>query len=173
MTIPIRSRLLGGDLLAEQQQLVGLLAPDVAVDQRHDHEREHADVDLGRPEARALARDDQVAGERDPERAGEHVAVGGADRRLAELADQAEQLREALGPEVLVHERHVGREAGEVRARGEHLLVRRGEHDAAHGVVVARGLQRGDQVAEQLVGERVAGVRLVERDRRDAASETS
>ena len=77
------------DALAEQQQLVRLLAPDVAVDQRHDHEREHADVDLGRPERRALLRDDQVAREREPERAGEHVAVGRADRRLAELADRA------------------------------------------------------------------------------------
>ena len=44
----------------------------------------------------------------------------------------------------------------------------RGEHDAAHRVVVARALERGEQVVEHLVGERVARLRLVERDRRDA-----
>ena len=95
-------RLVRVDLLAQQQQLVGLLAPDVAVDQRHDHEREDPDVDLGRAEARALLGDDQVAGQREAERAREHVAVGGAQRRLAELADQLEQAREAVGGEVLV-----------------------------------------------------------------------
>jgi hypothetical protein len=45
--------------------------------------------------------------------------------------------------------------------------VRGGEHDAAHLVVVPRCLEGGDQVGEQLVGERVAGVRLVQADRRD------
>ncbi len=44
---------------------VVFLRGDVAVDQRHDHEREDADVDLGRPELGAVLRDDQVAGERD------------------------------------------------------------------------------------------------------------
>ena len=145
------------------------LRGDVAVDQRHDHEREGADVDLGRAELGALLGDDQVARERDAERAGQHVPVGGADRRLAELADQLEQPREALGAEVLVHERHVGGEAGEVAARGEDLLVRGGEDDAAHGLVVAGRRERGDQLAEQLVRQRVARVGLVERDRRDAA----
>ena len=98
------------------------------------------------------------------------MAVGRADRGLAELAEQAEQLREALGPEVLVHERHVGREPGQVRARREHAIVGRRQHHAAHRIVVARRLQRCDQIAEQLVGQRVAGVRLVERDRRDAGA---
>ena len=42
---------------------------------------------------------------------------------------------------VLVDERHVGGEAGEVAAGREDLLVRRGEHDAAH-VVVGLGRAR-------------------------------
>ena len=92
----------GRDLLAEQQQLGRLLARDVAVEQRRDHEREQTDVDLRRAEARALPRDDQVAGERQPERPGEHVTAGGADRRLAELAEQPEELREALVLTMLV-----------------------------------------------------------------------
>ena len=95
------------------------------------------------------------------------MPVGRAQRRLAELADQPEQLREAVGREVLVHERHVGREAGQVAAAGEHLLVRGGEHDAADALVVARQLERLDQVVEQLVREGVARLRLVERDRGD------
>src|SRR3712207_7762079 len=57
-----------------------LFRSDVAVDERHDHEREHPDVDLGRAERRALRGDDQVARERDAERPGEHVPVGLDDR---------------------------------------------------------------------------------------------
>jgi hypothetical protein len=45
--------------------------------------------------------------------------------------------------------------------------VRRGEHDAAHLVVVARRLEGRQQVRQQLVRERVARVRLVQADRGD------
>jgi hypothetical protein len=45
--------------------------------------------------------------------------------------------------------------------------VRRGEHDAAHVVVVARGLEARDQVSEELGRERVARVRLIQADGRD------
>jgi hypothetical protein len=45
--------------------------------------------------------------------------------------------------------------------------VRRGEHDAAHLVVVAGRLEGGDQVGQQLARERVPGVRLVQADRGD------
>ena len=144
------------DALAEQQQLGRLLARDVAVDERHDHEREDADVDLGRPEGRLVRRDDQVARQRDAERARQAVPVGRADDRLAELADEREQPREALDADVLVGERDVGREAAEVAAGGEGRLVRRGEHDAADRVVVARRLEGREQVVEQRVGQRVA-----------------
>ena len=126
----------------------------------------------GVPNVGLLGGDDQIARERDPERAGEHVPARGADRRLAELADQLEQLDEALGAEVLVHERHLGREAAEVGARGERLLVRGGQHHAAHLLVVAGPLEGGDQAAEQLRRERVARVGVVQRDRRDAVSAT-
>ena len=103
------------DSLAEQQELVGLLARDVAVDERHDHERERADADLRRPEARALGGDDEVAGERDAERARQDVAAGLGERGLAELADQAEKGARTVGGLVAVHERRVGREPAEVR----------------------------------------------------------
>ena len=129
---PRRERLLRAQALAQQQQLVGLLARDVAVDQRHDHERERAHVDLGRAERRLLGGDDQVARERDPERAREHVPARGADVGLPSAPISVNSPDEALGAEVLVHERHVRREAAEVGARGEHLLVRGGQHHAAH-----------------------------------------
>ena len=122
----------------------------------------------GVPNSAPSLRDDQVAGERDPQRARQHVAVGRAERRLAELADQPEQRREPVGAEVLVHERDLGREAGQVGARGEHPLVRGGEHDAAHAVVLAREREGREQVVEQLGRQRVAVVGLVERDRGDA-----
>ena len=51
-----------------------------------------------------------------PSAPGEAVAVRRAQHRLAQLADQREQPREALGGEMLVHERDVGREAAEVAA---------------------------------------------------------
>src|SRR5205823_6084641 len=100
----------------------------------------------------------------------EHVSVRGADDGLAERADQPEQLREPLRPEVAVNDRRVGREAGQVRAGGEHLVVRGGEDDAADVVVVAGDLEGGDQLCEQFVRERVARVRLIERDRGDAVA---
>ena len=118
--------------------------------------------------------DDQVAGQREPERAGEHVAVGGAQRRLAELADQPEQAREALGPEVLVDERHVGGEARRGCRRAENTFscveVSTTQRTASSS---RAALERGEQLVEQLVGQRVARLGLVERDRRDAASATS
>src|SRR4051794_40900859 len=157
------------DPLPEQQQLGRLLARDVAVDERHDHEREHADVDLRGPEGRPVGGDDQVTGERQAQGAGEAVAVGRADHRLAQRADRAEQAREPLDAvEVLVHQRHVGREAAEVAARAEGRLVRRRENYAAHVVVAACMLERLEQVVQELVAQRVSRVRLVERDRRDA-----
>jgi hypothetical protein len=75
------------------------------------------------------------------------VAVGGADDGLAELADEGEEAREARGGRVLVHERDVGGEAGEVATGAERRLVRGGEHDAADRIVVAGRLEGRDQIA--------------------------
>ena len=96
------------------------------------------------------------------------MPVRRADRRLPELTKQREDPRKSLGRKVLVHEWHVRSETGEVCAGGEHLLVRRRQHHAAHRGIVSGALQRVDQLAEQLVGQRVASVRLIERDRRNA-----
>jgi hypothetical protein len=95
------------------------------------------------------------------------VAVRRADRGLAQLANQAEQLGEPRRAEVTVDQRNVSREAAQVRARRERALVRGGEDDAACLLVVTSGLQRSDQVGEQLGRERVPSVGLVQADRRD------
>ena len=105
-----------------------------------------------------------------PERAGEHVAASRADRRLAELADQPEQPDEALAGEVLVHERHLGGEAAEVRPGGERALVRGGEHHTAHarrrrGRARSASSRPSSSSAESAL--RVSG--SFERDRRHAA----
>jgi alkylation response protein AidB-like acyl-CoA dehydrogenase len=131
--------------------------------------REHADVDLRRAEARGLLGDHEVAGEREPERAREHVAVGGADHRFTQFPEGTEHAREAVGAPMLVDERLHRGELAEVAAGREHLLMRRSQHDAADGVVAACALQRGEQRVEQLARERVARVGLVERERGDAA----
>ena len=167
-------RLVRADLLAQQQQLVGLLAPDVAVDQRHDHEREDADVDLRRPEAGALLGDDQVAREREAERAREHVPVGGAQRRLAELADQLEQPRERVGREVLVR-RAARRTRTPFRSPPAEKTFSCVEVSTTQRTASSSRAprERGQQVVEQLVRERVARLGPVEGDRGDADPATS
>ena len=107
---PGLARLLGASSARPAAASRRLLARDVAVDQRHDHEREEADVDLGRAEAGGVLGDDQVARERDAQRAGEDVAVGRDDRRLAELADRLEDLDERLRALVALDQRRVGAE---------------------------------------------------------------
>ena len=161
--------LLRRQALPQQQHLVGLLSRHVAVDQRHDHEREEADVDLGGAEPGPLLRDDQVAGERDAERAREDVPVRGDDRGLAELAERPEDLDESLGRGVAVHERRVGAECAQVRAGREHLLVRRSQDHAPHRAIVAGGPERAQQAFQQRWRERVARLGIVQGDGRDAA----
>ena len=169
LTIPIRSASCGRDLLAEQQQLVGLLARDVAVDQRHDHEREQPDVDLracrtapprarssGRTRARSRARRRARARWRRRStacRARRAAGTGAGTARWRSACGRAARRprsRPRLAP------------AENTRSCVEVSTTQR------TAVVVARGLERRDQLVEQLVGQRVARLGLVERDRRDA-----
>ena len=165
---PGLARLFGGQPIAQQEHLRRLLARDVPVDQRHDHEREEPDVDLGRAEPGGVLGDDEVASEGDAERAGEDVAGRGDDRRLAQLAELDEDLREEPGGEVLVGGRRIRREAAEVAARREDLLVGGGEHHDASVVVFLDRAKRVQELRQQLIGERVPGLRIVEGDGRDA-----
>ena len=119
----------------------------------------------GRAEARVLLGDHEVARERDPERAREDVAVGRTDRGFAELAKQPEDRGEALGGEVLMDQRYVSRKPGQIGAGGEDPLVGGAQDHAAHSRVVAGRLERRGELPEQLVGQRVASLRLVQGDR--------
>ena len=102
-----------------------------------------------------------------PSAPGEHVPVGGADRRLAELADQAEQPREALGAEVLVDERHVGRRSRRGWRREEKTRSWvEAEHDAADVVVGARAAKAAMSSSSSSF-ESALRVSGVQRDRRD------
>ena len=168
---PVLDRLLGAQPLAQQHHLVDLLARDVAVDDRHDHVGEGADVDLRRAEGRPLLGDHQVAGEGEPHPAGQHVAVGGAERGLAEPRHQPEELEEEVGGEVFGDERHVGREAAEVGTGAEDLVAGAGEDDGADLLGVARLLHRVDQLGQHLAGEHVALLRVVQRHRGDAVGD--
>ena len=173
LTIPIRSASSAEICSPSSSSSFVFLRADVAVDQRHDHEREDADVDLGRAEARALAR--RRSGRRRapaPSAPASTCPLAAHSVGLPSSPISAEQAREALDA------RRACATSGTSAAKParlpplrEHLLVRGGQHDAAHRVVVARALEGGDQVVEQLVGERVARVGLVERDRRDAVGD--
>ena len=167
LTIPIRSASSRVDALAQQQQLVGLLARDVAVDQRHDHEGEDADGDLGGAERRALAGDDEVAGQREPSAPASTWPLAAQIVGLPSSPIRRNRRGKRSVAEVLVDERGLGGEPAEVAARGEDLLVGGREHDAADGVVVAGGGEGRDQLVEQLEGQRVASLGVVERDGRD------
>ena len=78
-----------------------------------------------------------------------------------------EHVDEELGRIVLVGDGSVGAEAGQVAARREHLLVGRGEDDDADLGVGLRCPQRLEQLAQELLGERVSRLGIVEGDRRD------
>ena len=169
LTIPIRSRLARVDAVAEQQQLVGLLARHVAVDQRHDHERERAHVDLGRAEA-----------SRPPSRRSGRTRARCRARRRARARwprrSSACRARRSAGTGA--RKRSVPKwrcTSGTSAAKPARLAPEENTFSCEEvsttqrtAVVVARRLERGDQLAQQLVRERVASVRLVQRDRRDA-----
>ncbi len=102
---------------------------------------------------------------------GEHVAVGGAERRLAQPRHQPEELEEEVGGEVFGDQRHVGGEAAQVGAGAEDLVAGPGEDDRTHLLVVARPLHRVDQLGQHLAGEHVALLRVVQRHRGDAVGD--
>ena len=168
---PVLDRLLGAQPLAQQHHLVDLLARDVAVDDRHDHVGEGADVDLRRAEGRALFGDQQVAGEGQAHPPRQHVTVGGAERGLAEPRHQPEELEEEVGGEVFGDQRHVGGEAAQVGPGAEDLVAGAGEDDRPRLLVVARPLHRVDQLGQHLAGEHVALLRVVQGHRGDPAGD--
>src|SRR5690606_34986521 len=72
-----------------------------------------------------------------------------------------------LRAEELVRRGRIAAEGTQVAPGGEHLLVRGREDDDPDFVVALRLAERREQLGQQLVGERVARLRVVEGDRRD------
>jgi hypothetical protein len=149
--------------VTEKHHLVDFLARNVAVDERHDHVREGADVDLGGAEGGTLLGDHEVAGEGEAEAAGEHVPVRRAERGLAEPRHQPEEFEEEVGGKVLLDQGSVGGEAAEVGARAEDLVAGTGEDDRSDLLGVTRHFHRRDDLGEHSPGEHVALLGVVER----------
>ena len=130
--------------------------------------RDDAEVDLGLPEARGRGGEAQVAGERHLAAAAQRVAVDGGDRRLAHRLEQVREVLAVLG--VLArHQRRLGRQLGDVRARDEGAIARAREHRDAALVVVGETAEGRQQLLEQLARERVQDLGPVDRHDRDAA----
>ncbi|KKN26334.1 hypothetical protein LCGC14_0875850 [marine sediment metagenome] len=158
---PVLDRLLSAQPLAEQHHLIDSLARHVAVDDRHDHEGKRAHVDLGRAEGRALLRDHQVAAQAQPHAARQHVAVGGAQRGLAQVDHQLEEVNELVRRSACGRV-HIGREPTQVGARAKDLLARAGEHRRPHLGVALHRPEGLVQLRQHLGRERVALVGPVE-----------
>ncbi len=130
------------------------------------------DVDLGRAEPRGVLGDDQVARERDAERAGEDVPGRGDDRGLAELAELPEDLDEGL------RRRSTCARSARRRAKPPRLPPAektfsweeaRTTTRASSSSLTAR--ERVEELGQELVGERVSRLGIVQRDRRDAVGD--
>ena len=174
LTSPIRSRLLRVDRSPSSSSSLVFLRADVAVDQRHDHEREHADVDLGRPErrrppwrrsGRRRARCPSAPASTCP-LAAQIVGLPSSpisrEQRAGSARSRSACARAARRP----------RSPPRLRARGERPSRAWRSSTTQRTASSSRAaLERGDQVGEQRVGQRVARVGLVQRDRRDAVGD--
>ena len=112
--------------------------------------------------------DDDVARADEPKPAGAHVAVDGADDRHRQLEDRAQQARHLACP---VDGDVAGIAAcglGEIGARAERAAGV-AEHHRPHAGLVGGVGQALVQLLDQRGGQRVAVVRRVQRQPRDAA----
>jgi hypothetical protein len=140
---------------ADEHHLAGLAHAHAAREALRSAEaRDHPEADLGLTEARLLAREDEVAHERELRTAAEREAVDRRDhrerQRLDELPERVPLAREAGGL-LGVHRRH----RGDVSARDEGLLARAREDDGGD-LVILRGcrqclLQRREQIRMQRI----------------------
>ena len=162
---PDRVRALGGDRVAGERQLHREVVRDPLrePDQRAGGGDQPA-LDLRDADLRVARRDDQVAGERDLEAAGDREALDRRDDRLLRrpLRDAREAAALRVGP-LAGHERlqvHPGAE----RAAG----AREDRH--AQVVVAVEAVQRGGHALGHRRVDGVAGLGAVERDLEDAVA---
>jgi hypothetical protein len=171
-----------GDDEVDEAEVVGRLRVDHVArqDQLHrltlaDESREalgsaaagdDAEVDLGLAEARRLARDADVARERQLAAAAETEAVNHGDDGLGEGIDGGEE--RAPGHHVALRDGGAPLELTDVGARDESLLARAGDDDDADGLVLAQLFERGRALGARLDVECVELLRPVDRDDGDA-----
>ena len=124
--------------------------------------------DLGGPEARPLARHDQVAAEREPERAGETCPFAAQMVGFPSCMIVRNRRGKRSVPKCLCTGATSPANWSRLPPAEKTFSVRRGQDHAADALVVAGRLERVDQLTEQLIRERVAGVGLVESDCCDA-----
>ena len=100
--------------------------------------RKHAEVHFRQSDlARFFARDAKVGGHGDLEAAADAVAVDGRDHQLRRVL-QAQQHFVGVQAEIIFERRIDAGEHLDVRARGEKLVARAGQHDDVDVVVHAR-----------------------------------
>ena len=129
------------DQVARQQQLARLLLAD---EERHQQRhRRRPEADLGLAEARVLRGDDEVAGHRQLEAAGERVAVDLGDDGFRAVEDRERRL-DVLAEDLAPAPRGVGLALGQVVA-GAERPTGAGDRDDADALVV-RGV--GDRGAD-------------------------
>jgi hypothetical protein len=132
---------LGGDLLAQQQELHRDLVRHARDDARH-QTAEHPDLGLGVHELGRIGRDHQVAGHDQADAAADHPALGRGDHRLGQLVgDVGHRLP------------HGGRRVLEIGADAEGRTV--GLQDGDLVVAMLEGAVGLEQLVTQLLGQRI------------------
>ena len=125
----------------------------------------------GVPNTASSAATIEVARAREPETAGERVALHARDDRLAERPHVAEQIGEEPAAFVRVRRTFVLGDAAEVGARAERPVARAREHDHSDRVVGARRGHRLPEPGHHAVRHRVAALGPVDRDPGDAVAD--
>ena len=128
-----------------------------------------AHADLGGAEGGLLGGHDQVAGERQSESAGEHVAAGGADARLLSAPISVKSRGSASVPKCLCTSGTSA--ANPWRLAPEEKTVGCEEASTTQRTPSSSRARSKPSISapEHLRGERVARVRVVQRERCDAA----
>ncbi len=150
------------------------VAPRRALAHRADHVRADGGGDQPEPrlretEARVARRDRDVACGDEPRAARVRVALHARDHRLRAIVDGLQHQRELprVGDVLVVGVARHALHPVQVGAGAERLARGREHHDL-HRRVVRDGVEHARELADHRVGERVAHVGPVERDRRDA-----
>src|SRR5437867_3879551 len=168
---PAAQRLIGGDDLAGQHELLGAPEPDELDQTRAPADaRDQPEVVLGQAEPRRARGDPEVARQRQLEVAADAGAVDRRDQRLLERLEVVEEAGEE--PRVRAEHRRVpvSLERRDVGAHAEGLAGPC-EHRDADALVPVELVGQGAEVGTHLHRDRVALLRAIDRDGGDGVAE--